>query len=79
MEDLEIYVLRPGTQLTAEQRAEIAALKGRPIVFDEDCMPLSEEVHQKNLHIMKKYNTRHVTRELWMKEFPEDFKGRNVS
>ena len=65
--------------LTAEERAEIAALKGRPIVFDEDCMPLSDDVQQKNLFIMQKYNTRRVTRELWLKEFPEDFKDRNVS
>ena len=65
--------------MTAEERAEIAALKGRPIVFDEDCMPLSDDVQQKNLFIMQKYNTRRVTRELWLKEFPEDFKDRNVS
>ena len=65
--------------LTAEERAEIAALKGRPIGFDEDCMPLSDDVQQKNLFIMQKYNTRRVTRELWLKEFPEDFKDRNVS
>ena len=78
MEDLEYYTMRLDEPLTAEQKAEIAALKGRPIVFDEDCMPLSEECHQKNLYIMQKYNTRRVTRELWMKEFPEDFKNRNI-
>lgn len=64
--------------MTAEEKAEIAALKGRPIVFDEDSMPLSEECHQKNLYIMRKYNTRRVTKELWLKEFPEDFKNRDV-
>ena len=78
MEDLEYYTMRVGEPLTAEEKAEIAALKDRPIVFDEDCMPLSEEVHQKNLYIMRKYNTRHVTKEMWMKEFPEDFKKRVV-
>ena len=78
MEDLEYYTRRVGEPLTAEEKAEIAALKGRPIVFDEDCMPLSEEVHQKNLYIKKKYNTQHVTKELWLKEFPEDFKKRDV-
>lgn len=72
-------IINVAAPLTAEERAEIAALKGRPIVFDEDCMPMSEEDHQKNLHIMQKYNTRNVTRELWMKEFPDDFKNRNVS
>ena len=78
MEDLEYYTMRVGEPLTAEEKAEIAALKGRPIVFDEDCMPLSEEVQQKNLYIMRKYNTRHVTKELWLKEFPEDFKKSDV-
>ena len=78
MEDLEYYTMRVGEPLTAEEKAEIAALKGRPIVFDEDCMPMSEECHQKNLYIMRKYNTRRVTRELWMKEFPEDFKRKDV-
>ena len=78
MEDLEYYTMRVGEPLTAEEKAEIAALKGRPIVFDEDSMPLSEECHQKNLYIMRKYNTRRVTKELWLKEFPEDFKNRDV-
>ena len=76
MEDLEIYTRRAGTPLTPEEKAEIAALKNRPIVFDEDCMPLSEECWQKNLHIMRKYKTRRITRELWMKEYPEDFNKR---
>ena len=29
--------------LTAEQRAELDALKDRPITYDEDCPPLTEE------------------------------------
>ena len=78
MENLEYYTMRVGEPLSAEEKAEIAALKGRPIVFDEDCMPLSEECHQKSLYIMRTYNTRHVTKELWLKEFPEDFKNRDV-
>ena len=65
--------------LTEEEKAEIAALKGRPIVFDEDCMPLSEECQRKNDYIKQKYKTRHVTRELWLKEFPEDFQKREVA
>jgi len=27
----------------------------------------------KNAYIKQKYKTQHVTRELWLKEFPEDF------
>lgn len=65
--------------LTEEEKAEIAALKGRPIVFDEDCMPISEECQRKNDYIKQKYKTRHVTRELWLKEFPEDFQKREVA
>lgn len=76
--EIEYYTMKVGEPLTEEEKAEISALKDRPIVFDEDCMPLSEECHQKNLYIMRKYNTRHVTKELWMKEFPEDFKKRDV-
>ena len=73
------YFLPKDAPLTEEEKAEIAALEGRPIVFDEDCMPLSEECRKKNLYIMKKYNTRRVTKEMWRKEFPEDFKNRKVN
>ncbi len=37
------YILRKGQPLTEEEREEIRALKGRPIVFDEDCPELTEE------------------------------------
>lgn len=76
--EIEYYTMKVGEPLTAEEKAEIAALKDRPIVFDEDCMPLSEECHQKNLYIMRKYNTRYITKEMWMAEFPERFKKRDV-
>ena len=41
MEDLEFYTMKVGEPLTAEEKAEIAALKGRPIYdwdhsFDEE-------------------------------------------
>ena len=35
--EIETYTRRVGEPLTAEEKAEIAALKGRPIVYDEDC------------------------------------------
>ena len=73
------FLPNPPPPLTEEEKAEIAALKGRPIVFDEDCMPLSEECQRKNDYIKQKYKTRHVTRELWLKEFPEDFQKREVA
>ena len=40
---IETYTRRVGEPLTAEETAEIAALKGRPIVYDEDCPPQTEE------------------------------------
>ena len=42
-ENLEYYTRRVGEPLTAEEKAEIAALKGRPIVYDEDCPPMSKK------------------------------------
>lgn len=35
--------IKIGRPLTEEEREEIRALKGRPIVFDEDCPELTEE------------------------------------
>ncbi|MBR4152950.1 MAG: hypothetical protein IKT98_08315 [Selenomonadaceae bacterium] len=71
-------IINVAAPLTEEEKAELAALKNRPIVYDEDCMPLSEESERKNDYIMRKYNTRRVTKELWLKEFPEDFQKRKA-
>ena len=62
--------------LIEEQRERLKILRemsDEDIVFDEDCMPLSDECHRKNEYIMRKYNTRRVTKEMWMAEFPERF------
>ena len=77
-EDLEHYTRRVGEPLTAEEKAEIAALKGRPIVYDEDCPPMSKEEHEEVRYLIRKYKTRYITNEMWMKEFPERFKNRGV-
>lgn len=37
------YFLPKGAKPTPEQKAEIAALKNRPIVYDEDCPELTDE------------------------------------
>lgn len=71
-------IINVAAPLTEEEKAELAALKDRPIVFDENCMPLSEECERKNDYIMRKYKTRRVTKELWLKEFPEDFSKRKA-
>lgn len=70
--------MRVGEPLTAEEKAEIAALKGRPIVFDEDCPPMSKKKHEEIRYLIRKYKTRTITKEMWMKEFPERFKNRDV-
>lgn len=77
-EDLEYYTMRVGEPLTAEEKAEIAALKNRPIVFDEDCPPMSQKEHEEIRFLIRKYKTRYITNEMWMKEFPERFKNRDV-
>ena len=77
-EDLEYYTRRVGEPLTAEEKAEIAALKNRPIVFDEDCPPMSQKEHEEIRILIRKYKTRYITNEMWMKEFPERFKNRDV-
>ena len=77
-EDLEYYTRRVGEPLTAEEKAEIAALKNRPIVFDEDCPRMSKKEHEEIRYLIRKYNTRYITNEMWMTEFPERFKNRDV-
>ena len=72
------FLPNPPPPLTEEEKAEIAALKGRPIVFDEDCPPTTEEQAAETLYLMRKYNTRRITKEIYMKEFPERFKKKIV-
>ncbi|MBQ6005078.1 MAG: hypothetical protein IJL14_02390 [Selenomonadaceae bacterium] len=64
--EIEYYTRRVGEPLTAEEKAEIAALKDRPIVYDEDCPPMSKEKHEEIRYLMRKYNTRYITKEMWM-------------
>ncbi len=74
----EIYVRKAGTPLTAEEQAELAALKTRPIVYDEDCPPMSSEEHEEIRYLIRKYKTGYITREMWMTEFPERFVNRDA-
>jgi len=39
----EFFILRPGMKLSEEELEELRALKNRPIVYDEDCPPLTPE------------------------------------
>ena len=63
----------PPPPLTEEEKAELAALKDRPIVSDEDCPPTTDEQADETIYLMRKYNTRRITKEIKMAEFPERF------
>ena len=65
--------------LTAEEKAELAALKDRPITYDEDCPPMTDEQLDELDYLMRKYKTRRITKEIKMAEFPERFQKRNVA
>lgn len=73
------YFLPKNAELTADEKAEIAALKDRPIVYDEDCPPTTKEEADETIYLMRKYKTRRITKELWLKEFPEDFQKRKAA
>ena len=73
------YFLPKDAQLTAEEKAELAALKDRPITYDEDCPPMTEEQLDELDYLIRKYKTRRITKEIKMKEFPERFQKREVA
>ena len=72
------YFLPKDAQLTAEEKAEIAALKDRPIAYDEDCPPTTEEQLDELDYLIRKYKTRRITKEILMAEFPERFQKREA-
>ena len=41
------------------------------ITYDEDCPPLTEAEVDETLYLMKKYNTRIITKEIYEREFAE--------
>ena len=69
------FLPNPPPPLTEEEKAELAALKDRPIVYDEDCPPTTKEEADEAIYIMRKYKTRRITKEMWMAEFPERFQN----
>ncbi len=64
--------------LTAEEQTELAALKDRSITYDEDCPPMTDEQLDELDYLMRKYNTRRITKEIKMAEFPERFQKRKA-
>ncbi len=76
------YFLPKGAKPTQEQLDRLAELKNRTeedIVYDEDCPPMTEQQLEELDYLMRKYNTRRITKEIKMKEFPERFQKRTVS
>ena len=67
------FLPNPPPPLTEEEKAEIAALKDRPIVYDEDCPPMTEKQLDELDYLIRKYKTRRITKEILMAEFPERF------
>ena len=66
-------IINVAAPLTEEEKAEIAALKDRPIVYDEDCPSTTKEEADEAIYLMRKYKTRRITKEIKMAEFPERF------
>ena len=73
------FLPNPPPPLTEEEKAELAALKDRPITYDEDCPPMTEEQLDELDYLIRKYKTRRITKEIKMKEFPERFQKREVA
>ncbi|MBQ4403082.1 MAG: hypothetical protein II857_01600 [Selenomonadaceae bacterium] len=71
-------IINVAAPLTEEEKAEIAALKDRPIVYDEDCPPTTDEELDELDYLMRKYKTRRITKEIKMAEFPERFQKRKA-
>lgn len=72
------FLPNPSPPLTEEEKAEIAALKNRPIVYDEDCPPSTKEHLAEMAYLRRKYKTRCITKEILMTEFPERFQKHKV-
>ena len=72
-------IINVAAPLTEEEKAELAALKDRPITYDEDCPPMTEEQLDELDYLIRKYKTRRITKEIKMKEFPERFQKHEVA
>ena len=71
-------IINVAAPLTEEEKSELAALKDRPITYDEDCPPMTEKELAELDYLMRKYKTRRITKEIKMKEFPERFQKRKA-
>ena len=72
------FLPNPPPPLTEEEKAELAALKDRPITYDEECPPMTDEQLDELDYLIRKYKTRRITKEIFMAEFPERFQKRKA-
>lgn len=72
------FLPNPPPPLTEEEKAELAALKDRPITYDEECPPMTNEQLDELDYLIRKYKTRRITKEILMAEFPERFQKRKA-
>lgn len=72
------FLPNPPPPLTEEEKAELAALKDRPITYDKDCPPTTKEQADEAIYLMRKYKTSCITKEILMAEFPERFQKRKA-
>ncbi|MBR1805175.1 MAG: hypothetical protein IJ774_02185 [Selenomonadaceae bacterium] len=73
------YFLPKNAELTAQEQAELDALKDRPITYDEDCPPMTDRQLDEIDYLIRKYKTRRITKEILMAEFPERFQKRTLN
>ena len=62
------YILRKGQKPSEEEIAEIEAAAKYPVERDEDNPPMTEEEYKFISYLMKKYNTRRLTKEMILNE-----------
>ena len=62
------YILRKGQKPTPEQIAEVKEAAKYPVERDEENPPMTEEEYNFYSMLMKKYNTRRVTKEMVLAE-----------
>lgn len=73
------YFLPKNAELTAQEQAELDALKDRPVTYDEDCPPMTEQQLDEIDYLIRKYKTRRITKEILTAEFPERFQKRTLN
>ena len=67
MSIVHVYLSRDANP-TEEQIKRLRESAKRPIVFDEDCMPLPDEIAERNDRLRIKYKTNRITKEILIAE-----------